>query len=58
MVYKIPKNNKIIDELIFLFKNTNKKNMNLKEIDDSNKISVISTSIAIASLEIICTFLL
>lgn len=58
IVYEIPKDDKIIEELVFLFKNTDKENMDLEEIDDSDEIPVISTSVAIASLETVRTFLL
>jgi hypothetical protein len=58
IVYEVPKDDKIIEELVYLFKNTDKENMDLEELDDSDEIPVISTSTAIASLETVCTFLL
>ncbi|PKK56177.1 hypothetical protein RhiirC2_800580 [Rhizophagus irregularis] len=58
IVYKVPEDNKIIEELIYLFKNTDKENMDLEKINDSDKIPVISTSTAIASLETVRMFLL
>src|SRR5256885_11292629 len=58
VVYKVPKDDKIIEELVYLFKNTDKENMDLEEIDDSDEIPVISTSTAIASLETVRIFLL
>ncbi|CAB5351849.1 unnamed protein product [Rhizophagus irregularis] len=58
IVYKVPEDNKIIEELVYLFKNTDKKNMDLEEIDNSDEIPVISTSTAIASLETVRMFLL
>ncbi|GBC36913.2 tigger transposable element-derived protein 6-like [Rhizophagus irregularis DAOM 181602=DAOM 197198] len=51
IVYKVPEDNKIIEELVYLFKNTDKENMDLEEIDNSDEIPIISTSTAIASLE-------
>ncbi|CAG8567290.1 22161_t:CDS:2 [Rhizophagus irregularis] len=56
IVYKVPEDDKIIEE--YLFKNTDKENMDLEEIDDSDEIPVISTSTAIASLETVRMFLL
>jgi hypothetical protein len=58
IVYKVPEDDKIIEELVYLFKNTDKENMDLEEIDDSDEIPVISTSTAIASLETVRMFLL
>ncbi|GBC10563.1 hypothetical protein RclHR1_09720005 [Rhizophagus clarus] len=58
IVYEIPKDDKIIEELVSLFKNTDKENMDLDEMDDSDETPVISTSAAIASLETVRKFLL
>jgi hypothetical protein len=63
IVYEVLKDDKIIEELVYLFKNTDKENMDLEEmdleeIDDSDEIPVISTSTAIASLETVYAFLL
>ncbi|EXX77230.1 hypothetical protein RirG_025680 [Rhizophagus irregularis DAOM 197198w] len=58
IVYKVPEDNKIIEELVYLFKNTDKENMDLEEIDNSDEIPIISTSTAIASLETVRMFLL
>ncbi|CAB5381779.1 unnamed protein product [Rhizophagus irregularis] len=58
IVYKVPEDDKIIEELVYLFKNTDKENTDLEEIDDSDEIPVISTSTAIASLETVRMFLL
>ena len=58
IVYEVPEDDKIIEELVYLFKNTDKKNMDLEEMDDSDEIPVISTSAAVTSLEIVRTFLL
>jgi len=58
VVYKVPKDDQVIEELVYLFKDTNEKNMDLDEMDDSDEISIISPSAAIASLEIVRTFLL
>src|SRR4051794_11907760 len=58
IVYEVPKDDKIIEDLVYLFKNTDKENMDLEEMDDSDEIPVISTSTAIASLETVRTFLL
>jgi len=58
IVYEIPKDDKIIEELVSLFKNTDKENMDLDEMDDSDETPVISTSAAIASLETVHKFLL
>ncbi|CAB5393730.1 unnamed protein product [Rhizophagus irregularis] len=56
--YEVPKDDKIIEELVYLFKNTDKEDMDLEEMDDSNEIPIISTSAAITSLETVRTFLL
>ncbi|CAB5386061.1 unnamed protein product [Rhizophagus irregularis] len=58
VVYEVPKDNQVIEELVYLFKNTDKKNMDLDEMDDSDEIPIISPSAAISSLEIVRTFLL
>ena len=63
IVYEVPKDDQVIEELVYLFKNTdkentNKENMDLDEMDDSNEIPIISPNAAIASLEIVRTFLL
>jgi hypothetical protein len=60
IVYEVPKDDKIIEELVYLFKNsdTDKENMDLDEMDDSDEIPIIRTSTAIASLETVRTFLL
>ena len=57
VIYEVLKDDQIIEKLIYLFKNTNKKNMNFDEIDDNNEIPIISPNTAIASLETIRTFL-
>ncbi|GBB93661.1 hypothetical protein RclHR1_22080003 [Rhizophagus clarus] len=51
IVYEIP-------ELVSFFKNTDKENINLDEMNDSNETTIISTSTAIASLETVYKFLL
>ncbi len=62
IIYKIPKNDQIIEELVYLFRNTNKKGMNLEglneKIDDNCEISIISISTTIANLKTICMFIL
>src|ERR1043165_3393503 len=58
IVYEVPEDDKIIEELVYLFKNTDKENMDLEEMDDSDEIPVISTSAAVTSLETVRTFLL
>ena len=66
IVYEVSKDNKIIEELVYLFKNTktDKENMDLDKMDDSNEmddsdeIPIIRTSTALASLETGRTFLL
>lgn len=58
IVYEVPKDDKVIEELVYLFKNTDKENVDLDEMDDSNEIPIISPSAAIASLETVRTFLL
>jgi hypothetical protein len=64
IVYEVPKDDKIIEELVYLFKNIDKENnmdleeMDVKEMDDSDEIPIISTSAAITSLETVRTFLL
>lgn len=58
LVYEVLKDDQIIEELVYLFGNTNKENINLEEIDDSNDCPIISSSAAIASLEIVRIFLL
>ena len=46
IVYEVPKDDKIIEELVYLFKNTDtdKENMDLDEMDDSDEIPIIRTS--------------
>jgi hypothetical protein len=58
VIYEVPKDDHIIEKLIYLFKNTDEENMDLEEMDDSNESPVISASTAIASLETVRTFLL
>ncbi|GBC28956.2 CENP-B homolog protein 2-like [Rhizophagus irregularis DAOM 181602=DAOM 197198] len=58
VIYKVPKDDQIIEELVYLFKNANKEDIELEEMDDSNKSSIISVNIAINSLETVCIFLL
>src|SRR4051812_8686455 len=63
IVYKVPKDDQVIEELVYLFKNTDKENMDVDEIDldemnDSDEILIISPSAAIASLETVYIFLL
>ncbi|CAB5357059.1 unnamed protein product [Rhizophagus irregularis] len=63
VVYEVPKDDQVIEELVYLFKNTDKENMDLDEMDldemdDSDEIPIISPSAAISSLEIVHTFLL
>ena len=35
VIYKVPKDDQIIEELVYLFKNTDEENMNLEKADDS-----------------------
>lgn len=58
VVYEVPKDDQVIEELVYLFKNTDKENVDLDEMDDSDEIPIISPSAAIASLETVRTFLL
>ena len=58
IVYEVPKDDQIIEELVYLFKNNDKENTDLEEMDDSNESPVISTSAVIASLKTVHTFLL
>ena len=58
VIYEVPKDDQVIEELVYLFKNTDKENMNLDEIDDSDEIPIINPSVATASLETVRTFLL
>jgi hypothetical protein len=58
VVYEVPKDDQVIEELVYLFKNTDKENMDLDEIDDSDEIPIINPSVATASLETVRTFLL
>lgn len=58
VVYEVPKDDQVIEELIYLFKNTDKEDMDLDEMDDSDEIPIISPNAAIASLETVRTFLL
>jgi SpoU rRNA methylase family enzyme len=57
IVYEVPKDDKIIEELVYLFKNNEKENVDLEEMDDSDEIPIVSASTAIASLETVRTFL-
>jgi hypothetical protein len=57
IVYEVPKDDKIVEELIYLFKNNEKENVDLKKMNDSDEIPIVSASTAIASLETVCTFL-
>jgi hypothetical protein len=58
VVYETPKDGQVIEELVYLFKNTDNENMDLEEMDDSDEIPIISTGVAIVSLETVRTFLL
>ncbi|GBC02883.1 hypothetical protein RclHR1_04880008 [Rhizophagus clarus] len=58
VVYEIPKDDQIIEELVYLFGNTDKENVDLEETDDSNEKPIISTNVAMSSLENVHTFLL
>ena len=58
VVYEIPKDDQVIEELVYLFKNTDKENMDFDEMDDSDEIPIISPSATTASLETVRTFLL
>ncbi|CAG8803650.1 25139_t:CDS:1, partial [Cetraspora pellucida] len=57
VVYEVPKDDQIIDELVYLFKNT-KETIDLDKTDDSYKILVISVSTAVFSLKTTRKFLL
>ncbi|CAG8822295.1 10134_t:CDS:1, partial [Cetraspora pellucida] len=52
VVYKVSKDDQIIDELMYFFKN-NEETIDLNETDNSHEIPVISISIAVSSLETI-----
>ncbi|GBC40583.2 CENP-B homolog protein 2-like [Rhizophagus irregularis DAOM 181602=DAOM 197198] len=58
VVYEVPKDDQIVEELVYLFKNTDEENMDLEEMDDSNESPIISASTAISCLETVRTFLL
>lgn len=58
VVYEVPKDDQIIEELVYLFGDTDKENVDLEETDDSNEKPIISTNVAISSLENVHTFLL
>jgi len=61
VVYEVPRDDQIIEELVYLFGNTNKENLeeiDLEEIDDSYESPIISVNTAISSLETVHTFLL
>ena len=58
VVYEVSKDDQVIEELVYLFKNIDKKNMDFDKMDDSDEISIISPSAATASLETVRIFLL
>ncbi|CAB5373716.1 unnamed protein product [Rhizophagus irregularis] len=51
VVYEVSKDDQIVEELVYLFKNTDEENMDLEEMDDSNESLIISASTAISCLE-------
>ena len=53
-IYEVPDND---HELVYLFKDTDQAITDVDDIDDSEESPVISTSTAIASLEIVHAFL-
>jgi hypothetical protein len=58
VVYEIPEDDRIIEELVYLFKNADEENLDSEEMDDSREIPVISTNTAVASLETVHMYLL
>ncbi len=58
VVYEVPEDDRIIEELVYLFKNADEENVDSEEMDDSREIPVISTNTAVASLETVHTYLL
>ncbi|CAB5355904.1 unnamed protein product [Rhizophagus irregularis] len=58
VIYEVPKDDQIIEELVYLFKNADKEDIELEEMDDSNESPVISVNTAINSLETVRMFLL
>ncbi len=58
VVYEVPEDDRIIEELVYLFKNADEENVDSEEMDDSREIPVISTNTAVASLETVYTYLL
>src|ERR1044072_3352993 len=53
VIFKVFKDDLIIEKLAYLFRNIDEKNMDLDNIDNSCENPIISTSITIASLNII-----
>ncbi len=58
VIFKVSKDDQVIEELAYLFRNIDEENMDLDNIDDSCESPVISTSTAIASLDTVRMFLL
>ena len=61
VIYEIPKKDHIIEELIYLFRDTDKENLDIEdmeEMENNYELSVISISTAISSLETLHIFLL
>ncbi|CAG8753603.1 16016_t:CDS:2 [Cetraspora pellucida] len=58
IVYKVPNNDQIIEELIDTFRPVDLTDDDLEVEEDSIKIPIISADIVIESLEIVCMFLL
>jgi len=58
VVYEIPEDDRIIEELVYLFKNADEENLDSEEIDDSYEIPVINTNTAVTSLKMVHMYLL
>ena len=58
IIYEVPKDDQIIEELAYLFRNTDEEDTDVEEVDDSREIPVISNTTATASLDTVRTYLL
>lgn len=58
VVYEVPDDNQIINELVEMFRIGGESSSNLEDMDDSTETTIISASDALKSLEIVQTFLI
>jgi len=58
VVYEVPDDNQIINELVEMFRIGGESSSNLEDMDNSTETTIISASDALKSLEIVQTFLI